>query len=102
VRKFQTTAFFAALIPLSTDHYLYGLFTRATVLRYRPFTRLGRSVLSAANPMAAIGRRSCEALSLVGRAVERRAFARRLAVRRIGPFVIFDVAQVSSDRGLIA
>ena len=35
------------------------------------------------------------------RAAERRVVARRLAVRRIDPFMISDVVQVLSDRDLI-
>jgi hypothetical protein len=39
----------------------------------------------------------------MGRAVDRRVLGRRLAVRRIGPFMIFDVAQVLlGDRRMIA
>jgi hypothetical protein len=78
----------AALIPTmlcepfgdGPELRLYGLFMRADVLRYRPFA-------------------GC---SLTGRAVERRVLARRLAGRRIDPFMIFDVAQVLSDRCSIA
>ena len=75
---------------------------RVTALRYRPFTRFGRSILRVANQVSRIWQGIMRSALPDGPAFGRRAFARQFAVGRISPFASFDAAQVSGDRGLIA
>jgi hypothetical protein len=107
----ETTMLFAALIPTmlcepfgdGPELCLYGLFMRAVVFRYRPFTPFGRSVPNAANQVSRVCRKIMrERVPFVGRAAERRVLPRRLAGRRIDSLMIFDVAPVPRDRILIA
>jgi hypothetical protein len=73
------------------------------VLRDGPFTRFGCIVIDAVNQVNRIWKEIMRSASPMGRAVDRRVLGRRLAVRRIGPFMIFDVAQVLlGDRRMIA
>jgi|HubBroStandDraft_1064217.scaffolds.fasta_scaffold436614_1 hypothetical protein len=75
---------------------------RVTALRYRPFTRFGRSILRVANQVSRIWQGIMRSALPDGPAFGRRAFARQFAVGRISPFASFDAAQVSGDRGVIA